>query len=330
MTNAWIRSIGFSAGHLNGDLGRLATFLDRLVDAGAGHCELYAAETDVIVGGRIIDDRLRKLHGICAARPLAYTFHLPLVANLANGQRAARDREVLDAFIEVGAAIGADVLVLHPGRIPGGAGPATQRDALARERDGLRHLAERAAAHGLFVSLENPPPGRDVVAGTIGPHGLDPRDVLSQVRQVNHPHLHATFDFSHAWLAAAYLGFDFAASARALAPAVGHLHIQDCCGLPALDAPARFADEVAYGVHDLHLPVGWGTIPFTDIIPTLAVLPGCRMTIELMERFWPELEATLATTSRLCRLFPAWPAHAGGDTGSPAPSSPDKIRRSTR
>lgn len=304
MRKSRITSIGFSAGHLGGNLRRLAKFCNRLERVGAGHCELYAAELDVVIGGHVVPGRLRQLRDLCAAHHLAYTFHLPLVANLADASRSRRDCEVLGVFVELAGAIGADVLVLHPGRIASSAEPARQADMLALERESLGGLAAQAAAVRTHLSLENPPPDREVMAGHVLPHGLDPREVAAQVEQVAHPHLHGTLDLSHAWLSSAALGFDFTEATRAVAPSVGHLHIHDSCGLPPAGPAARPADDIAYGVYDLHLPVGWGTVPFEEIIPMLPVMAGTRVTIELPERFWDELENTFEQARALCELFP--------------------------
>jgi sugar phosphate isomerase/epimerase len=299
-----IASIGFSAGHLNGSFSNLQHFLDRLVAAGAGHCELYITELDVVSGGRLIPERLRRFREICRARPLGYTFHLPLVSNLTEPERSSLDDSVLGALIEVAAAIDAAVLVLHPGRMPAGLAPSNRDALLALERQQLWNLAERAASIGACISLENPPPSRDVLAGKVDPHGLNPSDIFSQVKQTAHPNLNATLDYSHAWIAAAHCKFDFLEAVRIVAPVVGHLHIHDSHGRPPHEPPTRFSDEVAYGVYDLHLPIGWGNVPFDKAISAMSIAPGTRVTIELLERFWDELEGTLAVVRSLCRSFP--------------------------
>ena len=54
------------------------------------------------------------------------------------------------------------------------------------------------------------------------------------------------------------------------------------------------SERVAFGVGDLHLPFGWGDIPFETLLPGLPVLPGTVLTVELPERHWGELDACAA------------------------------------
>lgn len=41
---------------------------------------------------------------------------------------------------------------------------------------------------------------------------------------------------------------------------------------------------------DLHLPFGWGDIPFETLLPPLPVLPGTILNVELPPHFWHALK----------------------------------------
>ena len=46
------------------------------------------------------------------------------------------------------------------------------------------------------------------------------------------------------------------------------------------------SERVAYGHGDLHLPVGWGDIPWDNILETCIFPSGVVFNIELNPRFW--------------------------------------------
>ena len=45
-------------------------------------------------------------------------------------------------------------------------------------------------------------------------------------------------------------------------------------------------ERLAYGHGDLHLPVGWGDIPWDDIVRRCAFPAAASFTIELERRYW--------------------------------------------
>ena len=106
-----------------------------------------------------------------------------------------------------------------------------------------------------------------------------------------------TLDVSHSYLMTGFRGTSFAEAVAAFAPVTGHFHLHDSFGRPPGSLAGFYTDSerVAFGVGDLHLPFGWGDIPFETLLPGLPVLPGTVLTVELPERYWVELDA-------LCRV----------------------------
>jgi len=106
--------------------------------------------------------------------------------------------------------------------------------------------------------------------------------VLAFVDQVDLPHVRLTYDFGHDFLAAAQFGYHFLASVRACAPYAAHAHCSDNFG--RFD-PARLGDFTLYkaipqrnlnvtGLGDVHLPVGWGTLPYEPAIAAFRAARG--------------------------------------------------------
>jgi sugar phosphate isomerase/epimerase len=57
-------------------------------------------------------------------------------------------------------------------------------------------------------------------------------------------------------------------------------------------------ERIAFGMGDLHLPMGWGDIPWQTILPQLAFPAGTVMTVELPPHHLAELESCAETARR--------------------------------
>lgn len=70
----------------------------------------------------------------------------------------------------------------------------------------------------------------------------------------------------------------------------GHAHLQQ-----------NFTDgeRVAYGHSDLHLPVGWGSIPWDALMAECSFPQGCVFNIELKDRYWYAAAECVAATKAL-------------------------------
>lgn len=276
------------------DLSNLDEILTRIAATGASHAELSLLGSDLICAGRLLPKAVDQLAAICARHPLRYTAHGPLFVNLMD--RAARPYHMaaVGAMLEICGRVGASVLVHHAGR-PSGTEPALIEQLHAEERDCLRQLGDIAARHGVLLAVENLWVTRPTE------YTADPVRLAAEIRAIDHPHVAATLDVSHAYLQTSYLGTDFAAAAIALAPLAAHLHIHDSFGRPAefLRIPS---EQLAYGMGDLHLPLGWGDIPWDTLLPKLPVRPGTVFMIELPPHFWDEMDACAEAARRLMPL----------------------------
>jgi sugar phosphate isomerase/epimerase len=277
-----------------GDLASLDALLARLHEDGCEVAELNAAALHVTIGGANNRHRLAAVAAICSAYPLGYSVHAPIAINFMDPANDAHHRAVLASTIALAAAIGASLIVLHPGRVAPDRDRADRTRLLARERDAIRHFADQAGRDGIRLAMENLNPDRSMIAGHLTSYALDPRALADQIATIDHPRVCGTLDFGHGWLASAHLGFDYAAGLRAFAPVVNHLHVTDNCGRPLSIQHAADHDFVAFGMGDLHLPIGWGSVPYADLLTDLPIRPGTRMIAEVKSGYGDHRAGDLA------------------------------------
>ncbi|MCX5513604.1 myo-inositol catabolism protein [Kaistia algarum] len=277
-----ISHVGFSTTAKNGDLGHLEESLRRIVDLGADVAELALFGEDLISGGRVIEGRARRLAEICAKFDIRYTVHGLIVSNFMDETHLAYQKAAVRAMLELCERVGADVLVHHCGQAPIGPRPLLAKyDAM--ERDALAEMAEAAAKIGVRIALEN------IFAVADTEYRQTPSELAETIRAVDHPSLVGLIDFSHAYIETTRIGADFRDEVRAMAPVTGHLHVHDSFGRPYTMSKFYYTSEaIALGIGDLHLPIGWGDIPWEPIFDEIDVLPGTALIMEIGERFEAE------------------------------------------
>jgi sugar phosphate isomerase/epimerase len=208
---------------------------------------------------------------------------------------------MMASSIRFAAAVGASAIVIHPGRVTPQADLAARDRLLALERDQVRRAADLAGRHDIRIGLENLNPNRDMMAGLQTSYALDPAALAEQLAAIDHQAVCGVLDFGHGWLSAARLGFDYLAHVRRFAPYVGHLHVTDNCGRPITAPFVSDADHVPLGMGDLHLPIGWGTVPYDALLEDLPIRSGTVANLELNHIHSSELEASIAATAGLAR-----------------------------
>lgn len=293
MSEPKIAGFGFSTGTIAPDLDGLDELLGRIAATGAGFAELSLFQHDLIVAGRVRAERRRQLERICARHRLRYTVHGMLGTNFMDEAHLELHKAVCAAMLELCAAVGASVLVQHAGRTPRDAQAELDRRH-ALERTALAELGDLAARHGVRIAVEN------LFVQESDVYSPDPLRLARELAAIDHEHVMGTLDFSHAYLTATQQGIDFEAAVRALAPHANHLHLHDSFGRPpTLSAFHGLAERIAYGMGDLHLPLGWGDIPWERLVTDLPVRAGTAMIVELPPHFWRELDAVAETTRAL-------------------------------
>lgn len=288
-----IVAAGFSASSRDGEIDSLGEDLERLVSIGADVAELGLTGLDLIAGGRIIGDRLRRLAAMTARQPLRYSVHGLVSSNFMDPETLPLQLNAAKALVEVCDRIDARILVQHGGELrreqvkerPG---------AETRQREALLELAEFARRYDVRIALEN------IFTTEEGQYRQTPSELATTVREINHPNLVALIDFSHAYIEATYRGLDFKAELAAMAPVTGHLHVHDSFGRPLGRFKPFYPQEAtALGLGDLHMPLGWGDIGWESLFAEIDVLPDTLLIMEIEARYRSEQPESLAIARRL-------------------------------
>lgn len=288
MTDGPIAGFGFTTSPLAADLRNLDAVLGRIEDSGATHAELPLFATQIVIGGRIVPELRRPLEEACARRRLRYTVHGVLTVNFMDTANLEAHEAVCRPMIELTAAVGASVMVHHPGIVA-----AAEPDEIARcrrqESDALRRMGDLAADLGTKIAVET------LFVETESRWTADAHRLATQLRELDHPAVVGTLDVSHTKIMTGFLGTSFDEAVAAFAPVTGHVHLHDSFGRPTtIDHFMVPAERAAYGMGDLHLPLGWGDIPFATLLPGLPFLPGTVLNVELPEKYWAELDTCAA------------------------------------
>jgi len=291
-----ITGTGISAHKRADDLSDLDAELDMIEALGVETIELPTYDMDVVVGGRIRRPQLEALKRAVAGRDVGFSVHGPLSINFMDeAYRLPRHFEVLQASLEVAAEVGAENYVVHSGLTPRQQGDGIE-EAYRRQREWLARAGDVARQHGLHLCVET------LFAGFDGRgYASTPVRLAGELAAISHPNVMATLDFSHSYLKLDFDGrrADFVEEVKALAPYARHLHVHDSFGRQ--DDIWMFTDgeRLAYGHGDLHLPVGWGDIPWETLIDECTFPEGAVFNIELKQRYWYAAQETVEATKAL-------------------------------
>ena len=257
------RSVGTNLSRLYPDgVTGLAEDLGALKNAGTDFAEVWPQNLGVILGGGLDTNRLMEVTESLMEAGLAYTVHAPLEVNLMDLSTHGLQRDVLDASLRFAKEIGAEVVVCHAGqRIGTRDARYSMGDQLSAERAALREAGALAESLGLSIAVENYYPERPILRGAVYDYSVWPSRLAEQISAVDHPAVGICLDVGHAALAADFFGFDFIEECAAIAPLVRHVHLHDNLQRTNLTGEPQVSEHTAFGLGDLHLPPGRGTIP---------------------------------------------------------------------
>ncbi len=329
--------INADSSRIDGNLEVLREDLACFQRAGFDYVEIPVHGVDAILNGRLNPRQVKRVKEVLARFDLQYTVHCSDWLNLMDADEFPLHKSNFEASIEFASEIGAEILVYHSGRVEleneylGQA--ALTRELLSlpdralvseqerRERETLAELADFAKERGVTICVENADPrvdeealwelarrvrvkgidlfyriapGGDIALYNYG--GMISR-LVEQVKGVGKENVGITFDFGHAYIASHYYGFDFLDSIELARPFIKHVHVHDDFGRPA-GVDRRQIVLISQGKGDLHMPIGWGEIPYREVFSRLKGYEGVVL-LELKPRYRPYLEEALQETRRL-------------------------------
>ena len=115
-------------------------------------------------------------------------------------------------------------------------------------------------------------------------YGTKIEELVEQVKKIDCENVGITFDFGHAYLASKYYRFKFLDSVKLALPYIKHVHIHDNFGKPKVSYEEQDINLIQFGIGDLHMPVGWGAIPYNKIFRILKNYNGV-LCLELKPRY---------------------------------------------
>ena len=291
-----ITGTGISAHKRADDLSDLDAELDMIEALGVETIELPTYDMDIVVGGRIRRPQLEALKRAVAGRDIGFSVHGPLSINFMDeAYRLPRHFEVLQASLEVAAEVGAENYVIHSGLTPRQQGDGIEA-AYGRQREWLAKAGDVARQNGLYLCVET------LFAGFDGRgYASTPMRLARELAAISHPSVMATLDFSHSYLKLDFDGRrgDFVEEVKELAPYARHLHVHDSFGRQDDIWMFTEGERLAYGHGDLHLPVGWGDIPWETLMDECTFPEGAVFNIELKQRYWYAAQETVDATKAL-------------------------------
>jgi len=295
------RSVGTNLSRLYPDGVRgLAEDLEALKSADPDFVEVWPQNLGVILGGSLDTTRLRAVGGLLLETELAYTVHAPLEVNLMDLTSHGLQRDVLDASLRFAKGIGAEVVVCHAGQRVGARDARhSMKDQLSAERSALREAGDLAGELGVTISVENYYPEQPILRGAVYDYSVWPSQLAEQISSVDHPAVGICLDVGHAALAAGFFGFDLIEECAALAPLVRHVHLHDNLQRTNLTGEPRVSEHTVYGLGDLHLPPGRGTIPLENLFRTMDFLEKPSCCVELSPELFPSVPEALHAAREL-------------------------------
>ena len=309
-----VHDIGISLDIASSRLGELEQHLAYYQGLGYRLVELDPTPYALIVDGELRRLQLENLLTVLGNFDLRYSLHGLERANLAYDPRHELCRRIMVAQIEICRAVGASTLVYHSGLQALDAARRGVRGSLLtgedlaagarQEVEAFRALAPVAADAGVTIGMENGDPHLweyDVLARFGRPRSellthhprLHVRPIVRQLEAIDHPNVGMTLDVGHLYIAACDVGFDYLEAVGEAAPWIRHLHISDNFGRLDQGFDAE-SERWAFGEADIHMPPGWGCIPYRELFARLPDYQGDAI-LEIKPGFWDYLGNALKT-----------------------------------
>ena len=282
-----MKKVGLSAECKNGNIASLASQIDHFKSLGIDSVEIPLFETDIICGKKIISSELGILKNILDNKDIAKTVHGELSVNLLDSEYFDDHKEILKKDIEVSGAIGATHLVTHFGQTTNTIfdDQATYNDLLTRQNDCYAEMGEFGKRHGVVLAIEN------IFPFTVKHYAPMPSEIGAQLKKINHPNIKCCLDISHAYINCTYRNAHFIDEIKHMGPLAEHIHMHDSFGILQQMRTNLKSEASSYGFGDLHLPLGWGDIPFAKVFESLEFPENINLNFELpsrYEKYWQQ------------------------------------------
>ena len=273
--------IGFTLKPKDGNILDFEKQIENLEKIGSEAAEIPLYELDVICGKKIIQDELKLLNKITRKSNLNFSIHGSMSVNLLDKDYLEDHLEVLKKEIEVCSDLNINILVTHFGHtsVETSKNKKKYDDLINIQKQKYFEMAEIAKAHGVKLCIENIFPYTNLHFTAL------PSEVSDNIREIDHPNARTTIDFSHAYINCKLRNKNLISEIETMIPYTEHLHVHDSFGRYKTMYTYIFAEDITYGQGDIHLPLGWGDIPFDEIFSSCALKKDIFFNFELSRRY---------------------------------------------
>ena len=290
--------IGFTLKPRNAQIIDLKKQLIFFEEIGAGSVEIPLYELDVLCGKKIVMEELNLLKDTLKNSQLNFSLHGSMSVNLMDEEYLEDHIEILKRDIEVCNAINSKILVTHFGytNIKNYQNKDKYKKLLKNQTEIYFKIAEYAKSHNVTLAIENLFPFTSINYAPL------PSEIAKEISLLNHANAKTTIDFSHAYLNCNHNNVDFIEQIKTMVPLTRHLHIHDSFGkLKKMDTYMH-SEDVTYGQGDIHLPLGWGDIPFEKIFSSIVFDNDIFLNFELSRRYQRYFKSNLEIAKKLILL----------------------------
>ena len=273
--------IGFTLKPKDGNIEDFEKQIEDLEKIGAGSAEIPLYELDVVCGKKIIKDELKLLNKFTLKSNLKFSIHGSMSVNLLDEDYLEEHLQVLEKEIQVCSDLNINILVTHFGHtsVATSQNQKKYNDLINIQKQKYFEMAEIAKVHGVKLCIENIFPYTNLHFTAL------PSEVSESIREINHPNARTTIDFSHAYINCNLRKKDLLPEIETMIPFTEHLHVHDSFGKFKTMYTYIFAEDITYGQGDIHLPLGWGDIPFDKIFSSGAFNKDIFFNFELSQRY---------------------------------------------
>jgi len=288
---------------VDGSLPKLRSCLDVLQEHKFLAVELPVHGLDAIRNGRLDYARAVHVKEVLADYDFRYSVHAPDPINLMDQNELDLHVAVLKASVEFALLINAAVLVYHPGRYLSeelfmlyekhDISSDEKRKLLDKEALLLQRIADEHPE--MMICMEN---SRPYLFHSPYCYAERLDRLLDQVEHINRKNVKINLDLGHLYLSSKYYGFDAIKAVEDIRLHIGHTHIHDNFGKVIFHHEKQQTRLFPFGRGDAHMPVGWGEIPFEDILSAFIDEYEGMFMMELRGRYFdsiPESRDNLRT-----------------------------------
>lgn len=302
--------INTDSGRIDGNLEIFKNDLKFFEEIGYDYVEIPVHGLDLIINGKLNREQLKRVKHIIKYFNLKFTVHAPDKLNLMSETRNEKHKEALKSTVQFAGEIGSETVVYHASKADFNEQtlntyyyPVYGKKHKEQIFDGLieqeiifiRELADYAKELGVTLTVENNWADNAEAEYT---YGIYPETLVEYVKRINKENVGIVYDFGHGYIASKKCNFDFLGAVKWVEPYLRHIHVHDNFGFT--DGGEKNIDRIPFGYGDLHMPVGWGEIPYNEIVKIIDNYTGV-FTMELQPRFYAYFREALETAKEISK-----------------------------